>query len=440
MTTLVNRDEELQTIDGALDTLLDSKRLLRTPIVEFYGVEGIGKTVLLEEVLRRCHSKNLKPIWLNNDTIEDTYTDFIQPTRELLKEKKKGVVIIDALDDLREKQLRELEEGLQDLIESRFLFVVLASRNEKTFDTYRSITRKLTSFHLQPLKHIDCEKYFEKFHDLKPDFREVIYEWTRGYPLAMDIMATAIIGQKPGQGLNPFNRDDQFALLSILKKEVINQRLLARASTDDFPRLETLLTLLSVPRRFNLAIMQDIVEEFAPPYRRDNTLGYIALPDEINAIAMVLYWNLKRAGYSIDEPVRNLFLLKLRFEGLNVEQGKAHTYQEIHHFLARKNEALAAEVTGPDHIRYLEEWFYHLEESGEALDSVVQKITDTIEQLVESRSGDLLVQFYEEFKHDQNLNSALGKSAHILEERMSTYLERLKTPNSKTPDLQFPEK
>jgi hypothetical protein len=34
---LINRIEELRLIDEAVDTLLDSQRLLRTPIIEFYG-------------------------------------------------------------------------------------------------------------------------------------------------------------------------------------------------------------------------------------------------------------------------------------------------------------------------------------------------------------------------------------------------------------------
>src|SRR5207248_4673852 len=73
MSILVNRDEELQTIEGALDTLLDRKRLLRTPIIEFYGVEGIGKTILLKEVLQRCRGRHLEPIWLDKDKIKNTY-------------------------------------------------------------------------------------------------------------------------------------------------------------------------------------------------------------------------------------------------------------------------------------------------------------------------------------------------------------------------------
>lgn len=421
MGALINREKELQTIDGALDTLLDARRLLRTPIVEFYGVEGIGKTALLEEVLQRCKHRNVTSIWLDKQSIGDIEANFIQPTRQLLEKEKKGVVIVDAIDDFQTEQLRAFEDGLRDLIENRFLFVVLSSKSEQRFDTTRSIARKLTSFHLQPLRQGDCQKYFNKFQDLQPEFCDVIYEWTRGYPFAMDVMAHAIIGSQ----LDPFKVEDRQTLLSILKQQVIDQKLLVKATPADQPRLETLLTLLSVPRRFNLAVMQDIIEEFAPNYKKENALEYIALPHEINVVTHVLDWNLSRAGYCIDDPVRNAFLLQLKFTGLTVEE-KIYTYQEIHHFLAEMNETLAGEVLGPDHIRYLEEWFYHLLESGGTASSVTQKMTVTIERLAEERSVDLLVQLQEEFKQDQHLNHALGQDAERIMHLISEHLERLK--------------
>ena len=48
MNDFVNRETELALIDEAVEALLDKQRLLRTPIIEFYGVKGIGKTTLLE--------------------------------------------------------------------------------------------------------------------------------------------------------------------------------------------------------------------------------------------------------------------------------------------------------------------------------------------------------------------------------------------------------
>ncbi|MGH2510987.1 MAG: hypothetical protein ACRDHZ_26795, partial [Ktedonobacteraceae bacterium] len=229
-----------------------------------------------------------------------------------------------------------------------------------------------------------------------------------------------------GQGLDPSKAEDRRALLSLLKERVIDQKLLIKASLTDRPRLETLLTLLSVPRRFNLAVMQDIIEKFAPLYKKDKVLEYIDLSREINDITPALDWNLSRAGYCIDEPVRNIFLLQLRLQGLTVAKGGTYTYQDIHRFLATMNGMLANEVSGPDHIRYLEEWFYHLLESGETTNSVLQKMTLTVERLTKDRSVDLLIQFHEEFKQDRHLNHALGRGAQKIILLMHGHLEQLK--------------
>ena len=44
MERFVDRKAELQMIDHAFGDLLSKNRILRTPILDFYGVEGIGKT------------------------------------------------------------------------------------------------------------------------------------------------------------------------------------------------------------------------------------------------------------------------------------------------------------------------------------------------------------------------------------------------------------
>ncbi len=55
----VNREKELRQISEAVETLQDEQRLLRTPIIEFSGVQGIGKTTLLDQVKVICDNKSL---------------------------------------------------------------------------------------------------------------------------------------------------------------------------------------------------------------------------------------------------------------------------------------------------------------------------------------------------------------------------------------------
>ena len=59
MESFINREAALKYIDDAFITLQDKKRLLQTPIMDFYGVKGIGKTLFLKKVQQRCHDKQL---------------------------------------------------------------------------------------------------------------------------------------------------------------------------------------------------------------------------------------------------------------------------------------------------------------------------------------------------------------------------------------------
>src|SRR5450432_502866 len=72
MESFVNREAALKYIDDAFVMLQDKKRLLRTPIMDFYGVKGIGKTLFLKKVQQRCQDKQLSCIWLDgNQSIPD---------------------------------------------------------------------------------------------------------------------------------------------------------------------------------------------------------------------------------------------------------------------------------------------------------------------------------------------------------------------------------
>jgi hypothetical protein len=392
----VNRKVELRVIEGALDALLDSKRLLRTPLVEVYGVEGIGKTTLLLEVERLCRRRNIKV--LSMEKVEDANEDFIIPTRKLLREMARGVVIIDSLDNLSGEQLQIFEQGLIELLDDRLLLVVMASSSEKMFENSRAITRLLTSFHLQSLSQEHSLEYLRGFGDrLSEAWREIIYDWTRGYPLAMHIMVMTIVEQN----LDSSKEADRNLLLTVLVEKVIYQKLLSKVKGKERLRFETLITFLSVPRRFNLAIMQDVIEKFAKDYQLESTLDYISLPYLINEVVPVLYWNFNRVGFCIDEPVRNLFLLKLKYN----EPGK---YEEVHDFMANMNRRLAAEVSGPDHIRYIEEMLYHLAESGATPDRLVDEVVGAAERLGKIHAAEQLIQFREELVHDANITSALA--------------------------------
>ncbi len=397
----VNREKELQQVEDAVDVLQDKQRLLRTPIIEYHGVQGIGKSILLREIKALCDNRHLFNI---AEKAEHFTVDALEDAKPLLREREPVVVILDALDDASAEQLQKIETTLEELFtDNDKLFIILASRNRQSFDNSRSISRKLTIHHLQPLEQKYCSQYLDaRAQALSSQERDLIFEWTRGYPLAMKVMTDAIVQQH----LNPLQ--DEGRIIRILIEEVIEKNLLANvASSAEKERLQTLLALLSIPRRFNLILIQNLIKEFASQYQLVNNLAYITLPPSINEATSALEWSAERAGYCIDASVRNLFIRQYRIE-------QPQRYTEIHKFLALKNKEFAEQVTGSDRIRYLREFFYHLACSEE--NRVQEKLAQHLEQLVQPeaqsesislQSLDEFLQFYEEFQPDGELREAL---------------------------------
>jgi len=436
MEPFVNRKNELQLIDVSFDALLGKKRLLPTPIIEVQGVRGIGKTSLLRQVEQRCHDMQLPHIWVDvgqspsNVTYEiisqvKKYTQEdevvlgqspVHATKILLK-RGPVVMIFDSVDTADEEQLGMIETLLRDLIGDEKLFVVLASKKALSFQQERSVARKLTTLSLRPLDRENCEFYLNHLGSpIEPEIRNLIFEWTRGYPLAMHVMAQAI-----NSGLDPRTQQGQKDILSLLTDQVINQNVLGKIKPQERVRYFSALQLFSVPRRFNLVIMQDLIETFTPELKRESSLAYFSLPKEINEATDVLNWSMLRAGFCVDDTVRNLFLLLLRVE-------HPQRYFAIHNFLADTNQRLAKEFLGSDRVRYIREYLYHTASntSSTNLPNLPNLLTQSI-QMILQEPPETFLQFLEEFLRDEELKEALGDQLVNIQSMIDKHAEKINT-------------
>ena len=396
MHMFVNREEELKLIEDALDILCGGRLLLRTPIIEFYGVEGIGKTTLLNEIKEKCDNKHVPCMW--EDLAASSSNHFLNTVQQLVNEKEPEpvVLILDSLDRADEQWLLTITERLGELTDNSNFFVILASRKRERFDNNTSITRKLTIHPLEPLTRENCDKYLHSEGVSDTEIMEEFYRWTRGFPLAMQVMAEFL----SNTDFSTKNMQDQVRLITILAKKVIDERLLRQVEKASWYRM--MLSLFSVPRRFNLAIMQEIIEQIAPQESYQNRLAYIGLPNKINQATYVLNWDTQRGGYYVDASIRNIFLLEMKI--------KAHQdYVANHHLLAKINKRLFGEVTGLDRVRYLLEYFYHIASSEENID-LQPLLTEHVEKLLQDGTGTSLEQFNDEFSRDKELQEVLGEN------------------------------
>ncbi|HMH10805.1 MAG TPA: AAA family ATPase [Candidatus Nitrosopolaris rasttigaisensis] len=420
MEVFVNRKDELRLIDDSFNALLDKKRLLRTPIIEIQGVGGIGKTSLLRQVERQCYDTNLPHIWLDVSQspscvaheIITQVKKYIQEDKVFLEQSpvhatkvllKHGpvVMLLDSVDRANEEQLGMIEILLRDLVDDGKLLVVLTSRRALPFQQERSVARKLTTLSLTPLDRENCEFYLNNLGcQIEPEVRNIIFEWTRGYPLAMHVMAQAI-----SSGLDPRTQRGQKDILSLLTNQVINENVLARIKPQERVRHFSALQLFSVPRRFNLVIMQDLIEAFTPELKRESHLAYFSLPKEVNEATDVLNWSMLRAGFSVDEPVRNIFLLLLKIEQLQ-------RYFAVHDFLADTNLRLAKQFSGSDRVRYIRECLYHT--ASNTSSPLLSELLAQALQIILQEPPETFLQFLEEFSQDEELKEILGNNTNIV--------------------------
>ncbi len=429
MIRFINRDAEMTLIDDAFKALHNyENELLRTPIVNFYGVEGIGKTAILRHVERRCQDQNLRYILVEtikdvqvlshglsqeakkynislsfDEEDDDPSQQSIRATKALLSQGT-VVMLLDAVDTTNEELVAQIAGTLRGVMDDdNKLFVVLTSRKCLLFENERLISRKLTSLQLKPFDQKGCQDYLDSIGTpLEKGIRDEIYNWTRGYPLAMEVMTQAIIEQH----LDPRREEDQKKLVELIAERVIDQGVLANLKA---PRLDTYkaaLLLLCIPRRFNLAIMQELIENFEPDLKRQSGLSYMSLPRTLNQDTDVLSWNMLKAGYSLDTSVRNIFVLKNKIE--NNER-----FLDIHRFLAQLNKRLADGVPGSDRIRYLREYLYHSAITRDPRDRE-QVVRQTV-QLIAKEPIALFEQFHEEFSQDEELKDALSEHALLVE-------------------------
>lgn len=439
MSVFVDRNREMQLIEDSFQTLLDQNRLLRNPILEFYGVSGIGKTLLLKQIKERCHATYLPCIWIDlaekkgtiqSEIIEQVKSylqiddvqfgeSAVSATKALL-DLGPVVMLFDSIDEASNEQVLEIETLLRDLIDDEDFFVLLAGKTMVELKNERSVARKLKWYPLGALDRDSCEEYLDKLEQrqdrpekpIDPDVRKLIFAWTRGYPLAMNVMIEAI-----NTGHDPRTETGKHLLLEILKERVIDQEILKEAEGEWKDVCFTALRLFSIPRRSNTVIIEELIKKFAPRLQRESSLAYFSLPKELHETTHIFSWNLERFGFAVETPVRHLFLLLY-------SQAQSQEYFEVHNFLAQLNQQMANEATGQDRVHYVREYLYHLASTTTMVDQS-QRIMEAVESILKEQPV-ILQPFIEEFAQDQELKESLGPYLAIVERAIEERASQMK--------------
>src|SRR5450631_2545883 len=92
----VNREYELKLIEEAFEALTKQKQLLRTPILELYGIGGIGKTSLLRQIEERCHTVPMACVWVD---IKNSERNVGKLAQQIVVQIKQYISIDDTTDE-----------------------------------------------------------------------------------------------------------------------------------------------------------------------------------------------------------------------------------------------------------------------------------------------------------------------------------------------------
>src|SRR5215475_9336225 len=83
MVTFVNRETERELIEDSLRALSNYRHiLLRTPIINFYGINGIGKTSVVQHIEDKCEKAHIRYIRISaNKNTNELSRDIIQQVK-----------------------------------------------------------------------------------------------------------------------------------------------------------------------------------------------------------------------------------------------------------------------------------------------------------------------------------------------------------------------
>jgi hypothetical protein len=431
MVPLINREKELNLIKDAIAALTSDDRLVETPIVNVFGLPGIGKSRLLDEIVALYDPVHWHKLEASEEVSVCAAAPALQivrylpgakslPAQTLLAPLKNIlataslILLVDNIESTDERQLYFLEVLLQELIAYNNIFIVLVSQSELAFPApeQRKIRRKLTPQSLALLDKAASTQYFlAGLPSLTEEQQERLFTWTQGHPLAMEEIIQAF-SQRDGR----YNLADEHIhpqLLQRLLDVLITRRVRERAPARQ-KWFEDMLCLLAVPRRFNVIVIRLLVERFAPAdYRLASSVEYVKLPREIGQVTGVLRWKRELAGFTLEEPVRTLLLFQLRMQS-------ADDYRALNGFLADHNWQYARETEHmEDRVQYEKEFVYHRLAQAESSERGAAAI-EALQRIFTLAAGEpiQLQCFQKELFADRGLREALGADFAAVRQRL----------------------
>lgn len=440
----VDREGELSFAGAAMGALVQPGALLRDPLIGFHGASGTGKTWLLLKIKNECESAPCKkgivtafidfgkmtgkPLaemveklvdqvgWDSYDSSVKykeaskrlrTTVDECKQTQRAWDDKareafveymsfplKKGwpiALFFDTLDRADEQVILWLQESIRDLVDVGKLLVILGSKVLITFEGERDVSRKLRPFRLRPFGPDEVrEQWGDKAIE---ELIEPIFELTAGHPLANDVVFDII--EKLGiRGKGDFEAHREEIINGLIERAVDGWML---KDVADKERYKEILTPLCVPRQFNVLMMRQLIDEFAPRHSLVSLLYYLDLVRELIRETRLVEATPENR-YAIDRTIRNILLARWKLHNLQ-------DYNRANELLIEIYKKWLEEVNGLDRNRYLLELVFHMANVGASGDSIKKTFSDYLVKYNDCDDAQFLL---EDLEKDDELKEVLG--------------------------------
>lgn len=352
---IVGRDEQKTEMTRAVEEL--SHRAdppTKVTSLEYVGPRGVGKTALLHQLEYICVEQDVPYVPYGEQALLDE-----RAVKELDDRLAGGPLVLPVeFTELSPDEATKAEAGLATLFESHGptkLFVVATSTSRREF-AEPSLVQNVKPRYLGPLSPTEAEDLIARYTPIPEELRQTLYGWVGGHALALKTMADILITEN----LNPAVPADRPRLVARVTQRVVDEAILSHTSTPEARNeARAMLGLLSIPCRFDLMLLQELVEKFMPHFTRQDPLDYMGVPQILRQAApgSVQFNNAKR-GLVINESIRSVLSLGYRL-------GPKTTYRQTHQFLADRNAEMAAELkrvpgaSSDDSLIYLREAWYH---------------------------------------------------------------------------------
>lgn len=324
--TLIGRGEELAVMHQSLSALSQRPEgVSNLPIVEYTGPPGIGKTAMhVGGLAIACAEYDIPyvdgtgPLLHDPGAIEDRLS--VSP-----------LAISVEVDHLEEDQRRFALASLWQLFGGEYgtrLFASITSRDFQRPPT-TTLSRRIAVVPLGPLdKAASSELLSQYLPHATPESRAKLIQWVGGYPYALVQMARAV----GASGLDPEGSAGYEPFRATVGEVIDDKTLMVPGISDEErERRRTILTLMTVPRRSNVALIREMIKRFAPQYALTTDLSYVVVPLFLNKPSPDLFdWDIVADGFRVHEAVAPMLRTDLR-------EGDPKLWDQVHRFLVRWN-------------------------------------------------------------------------------------------------------